>query len=376
MEYRKLGKLGYDVSALGFGCMRLPQTDEELISANIDEKMATKMVRGALDRGVNYIDTAYLYHYGASEEFLGRALKDGYRDKVMLATKLPVGFIKSGSEFNIKLDEQLKRLQTDTIDFYLLHALNRNLWDFVKNEGIIELAEAAKKAGKIKHIGFSFHDDYGTFEQIINEYDSWDMCQIQYNFMDTEDFPGTRGLKLAASKDIGVVVMEPLRGGKLANPVQEITDLLKESGYKESLVELALKWVWSQKEVSLLLSGMSDQQQVDDNLVYAERSGVNKITKEELELIAKIKELYAKRTVIPCTGCSYCMPCPQGINIPMTLDTYNDAVVYKYLIESKRFYSIFGKEASKCVQCKECESKCPQSIKISDWMAEIDTALT
>lgn len=377
MQYRKLGKLDWEVSALGFGCMRLPTLSKNPIGADILEKEAIDMIRYAIDNGVNYVDTAYLYHMGQSEIVLGKALSEGYRDKVKIATKSPMMRIKAKNEYDAILDDQLKKLNVEMIDFYLFHGLNKKTWEIVKEQGLIERAEAAKKAGKIGHICFSFHDKYEVFEEIINGYDSWTLCQIQYNFMDTDIQAGTKGLKLAASKDIGIVVMEPLRGGKLANPISEVKDLLKNREYKHTLADLSLKWLWNQKEVSVLLSGMSNMNQVVENIKSADEAKINSLSSDEERLIEEIKDIYTSRGKnIPCTGCGYCMPCPQDINIPQVLNFYNEGVMYDFFDDSRRTYNLFGKPASKCVKCKECEEKCPQSIPISDWMDKIDDTLS
>ncbi|NMC55872.1 MAG: aldo/keto reductase, partial [Eubacteriaceae bacterium] len=323
MQYRKLGNLDFKVSALGFGCMRLPTTDNAPESDNIDEKEAIRMIRYAIDTGVNYVDTAFPYHKGASETVTGKALKDGYRDKVKLATKSPMMRITTKEQYNNYLDEQLRKLGTDHINFYLFHGLNKSRWDIILQEELLFEAEKAQKAGKISYICFSFHDKYEVFEQIVNGYDKWTLCQIQYNYMDTNFQAGEKGLKLAASKGIGVSVMEPLRGGKLANPPSMVKKIMNESGYTDTPSNLALQWVWSQPEVSVVLSGMHTMQQVKENLISAENSSVGKLTEAEYEIIDKIREFYTTRTNIGCTGCSYCKPCKMGIDIPYVLNLYS-----------------------------------------------------
>jgi hypothetical protein len=358
--------------------MRLPTTDSAPVSANIAEEEAIRMIRYALDHGVNYVDSAYVYHSGKSEVVLGKALRDGYRDKVKVASKAPVMLIKTGEDYDKFLAEQLKRLGVDMIDFYLFHGLSRSSWDKVKNLDLLGRAEAALKAGKIGHIAFSFHDRYEVFEEIVNGYDGWSMCQIQYNFMDTDNQAGTKGLQLAASRGIGVVVMEPLLGGKLANPPQEIRRQLDGSGYGGSTVDLAFQWLWDQPEVSVVLSGMSTMDQVIGNVRLADRSAVGALSGMEAELIEKIRLFYRERTAIPCTNCGYCMPCPNGVDIPRNLKLYNDGVMYGSFTEAKRIYHLFlqpEQRAQQCIQCRACEEKCPQKIPISDWLLKVKEKL-
>ncbi|BDF59431.1 aldo/keto reductase [Christensenellaceae bacterium] len=375
MQYRKFGRLDFEGSALGFGCMRLPTPDGNVLNPDITEKEAVGIIRYAIDNGVNYVDTAYLYHSGESERMVGRALADGYRRQVKLATKAPMQLIHSAADYDAILNEQLTKLNTECIDLYMFHGIGRKTWDVILKEDLLSRAEAAARDGKIRYIGFSFHDTYEAFEEIVNGYDKWDFCQIQYNFMDTQSQAGTKGLKLAAEKGLGVVVMEPLRGGKLANPLKEVRELMERRGYTGTLSDLALRWVWAQSEVSVVLSGMSGREQVRQNLCSAQRAGAP-LTRQETELIDEIREIYKKREGIPCTGCSYCMPCPQGIDIPWIMDIYNDGVVYDYLSEPRRRYNFFGRPASKCIQCKKCEEKCPQGLPIAQWLREIDGKLS
>lgn len=378
MQYRKLGNLDFKVSALGFGCMRLPTTDNAPESDNINEKETIQMIRYAIDNGVNYIDTAYPYHKGVSETVTGKALKDGYRDKVKLATKSPMMRIATKEQYNNYFDEQLRKLGTDHIDFYLFHGLNKSRWDIILQEELLYEAEKAQKAGKISYICFSFHDKYDVFEQIINGYNKWTLCQIQYNYMDVNFQAGAKGLKLAASKGIGVSVMEPLRGGKLANPPAEVLQIMDEFGYANTPPNLALQWVWSQPEVSVVLSGMHTMQQVKENLKSADNSAMGKLKQAEYEIIDKIREFYSCRKNIECTGCGYCKPCKMGIDIPYVLNLYSQCLIYDYYLDGQRLYAMFvppEKQTSNCIGCKECEARCPQGIKISEWMPEINKNL-
>jgi hypothetical protein len=378
MQYRNFGKLDWKVSALGFGCMRFPTTDGQRTSP-IAEDEAMKMLRHAIDGGVNYVDTAYVYHEGLSEAFVGRVLADGYREKVKLATKLPLWFVNGPQDFDRLLNEQLERLQTDHIDFYLFHALDKGRWrDIVLKHDLLSKAKAAKADGRIRHIGFSMHDDYACLEEIVNGSDLWDFCQIQYNYMDIENQAGTRGLKFAAGKGLAVVVMEPLLGGRLASPPKDICTAMEEQVPGRSPADWALQWIWDQPEVSVVLSGMSNMSQVEENLKSADGSGVGSLSIEEQAVIARAREMYLVRTVIPCTKCGYCMPCPAGVNIPGAFELYNYAHLYDDLGDAKFRYQIFlpeAQKASNCVACGACEEACPQSILISEWMPKVTELL-
>jgi predicted aldo/keto reductase-like oxidoreductase len=373
MQYRKFGKLDWEVSALGFGCMRLPtQGGHE----NIDEPEATRMLRYAIDHGLNYVDTAYPYHGGNSELLVGRVLKGGCREKVRLATKLPCWLIKAPEDFDRYLNEQLEKLQTDHIDFYLLHALNEKSWPKVHDLDVLGWAEKAIADGRISHLGFSFHDKYEVFKEIVDAYD-WTFCQIQYNYMDVENQAGTKGLKYAASKGLAVVIMEPVLGGRLVNPPQPIQDLWNTAAKKRAPADWALQWLWNQPEVSVVLSGMSAMQHVQENVASADASGIGTLTEEELALIERVRDRYQELCPIPCTECEYCMPCPNGVNIPRNLQTYNEGVMYDKPDYVRRAYTWMPEEerASACIQCRECEELCPQGILISEWMPRVHAVL-
>ena len=271
MQYRRFGRLDFKVSALGFGCMRFPTKGAD---ANIDEPEAIKMLHYAFDRGVNYVDTAYGYHDGNSESLLGRALKNGYRHKVKLATKLPSWKIKEHSDFNRFVNEQLKKLQVEHIDFYLLHILNNEYWPKLRDLGVLKWLESAQADGRIEHIGFSFHDEYKVFEEIVDAYDKWTFCQIQYNYMDIENQAGEKGLKYAASKGMALVIMEGLLGGYLINAPDEVQKLWDSAEKKRTTADWALQWLWNQPEVATVLSGMSTMEQVKQNLVSADESKI------------------------------------------------------------------------------------------------------
>lgn len=367
MQYRKFGKTGVEVSALGFGTMRLPLVNPE-DSSTIDEARAIRMLRDAVDAGLNYIDTAYPYHMRMSETLVGKALQDGYREKVYLATKSPVWLLEKPEDFDRILDEQLEKLQTDHIDFYLLHALSQERWEnVVVKLGLLERAEKAKEAGKIRHIGFSFHDGLPAFKTIVDGYDKWDFCQIQYNYINTDYQAGAEGLHYAASKGLGVIIMEPLLGGRLADPPQAVKDVLPDT---KSPVEWGLDYLWNQPEVSLLLSGMSTEEQAAQNLEYASRSSVGMLSEEEAEMFEQAKLAYDGLALVPCTKCKYCMPCPFGLDIPGTFEAYN-ALAYETEESARKRYGTLEKKADACRACHHCEKECPQHIGISSLMPEI-----
>jgi len=376
MQYRKFGKLSdWKPSALGFGCMRFPTLGNY---ETIDEPEAIRMLRHGIDSGINYVDTAYGYHGGHSETVVGRALKDGYREKVRLATKLPSWHVETAADFDRLLNEQLSRLQTERIDFYLLHSLSSDSWHKIRDLGVLKWAEGVQKAGKIGHLGFSFHDKLGVFKEIVDAYDRWTFCQIQYNYMNEKDQAGTEGLQYAAGKGLAVVIMEPLLGGSLVSPPPQVQAIWEEGPLKRSGAEWALQWLWSKPEVSVVLSGMSAMQQVVENVESAGRSRLGLLTPQELELVGQARDTYAKIKPIPCTGCEYCMPCPQGVNIPRNFAIYNSGYTYNTPDSSREEYNQSMAEterASLCIQCRQCETKCPQHIEISDWMPKVDEVL-
>jgi len=374
MKYRRFGKLDWQVSALGFGAMRLPTIGGD--NSRIDEPEAIRMIRYAIDHGVNYVDTAYPYHGGNGEIVVGKALTEGYRERVRLATKMPIWLINSKEDMNRIFNEQLKKLQTDYVDFYLLHALNRDSWLKIRKLDVFDWAERVISEGRIKYLGFSFHDSFEVFREIIDAYDNWTLCQIQYNYENEEVQAGTRGLKYAAEKGLAVVIMEPLLGGALANPPPAVKQIWDEAG--KNPVEMALQWLWNKPEVSVVLSGMSTMEQVKHNIEFASRSGVGLLTEEDLKLVARVHAAYKNLRPIPCTKCGYCMPCPNGVDIPWNFEVYNNGVAYNSMGASKWAYNNnipAEKRASACVGCRTCEEKCPQKIKISEWMRRIHAEL-
>jgi predicted aldo/keto reductase-like oxidoreductase len=356
--------------------MRLPTIGGD--HANIDEPEATRMVHYAIDHGVNYVDTAYPYHKENSERFLGRALQGGYREKVRLATKMPCWKVETVEDFGLLFDEQLGKLQTDHIDSYLLHGLNKNRWSKMRDLGVIDWAEGIIAGGRIRYLGFSFHDKCEAFQEIVDGYDGWTFCQIQYNYMDIENQAGTKGLKYAASKGLAVVIMEPLLGGRLVEPPEPIQKIWDGAAKKRSPADWALQWLWNQPEVSVVLSGMSAMQQVEENVASADISGIGSLTTEELVLFDRVREKYRDLCPIPCTQCGYCMPCPNGVDIPRNFAVYNEGVMYDKPGHSRNEYNNWIPEearASVCIQCRECEEKCPQSIPVSEWMPIVHEVL-
>lgn len=377
MNYRKFGSLDWKASALGFGCMRLPVLHGN--SSRIDEEKAARMLLYAIDQGVNYIDSAYPYHGGTSEGFVGRTLEGAYREKVRLATKLPSWKIEKEADFDFYLNEQLERLRTDRIDFYLLHALSDKHWKNLHQLGVLPWLEKARSDGRINHLGFSFHDELPVFKSIVDAYQGWDFCLIQYNFMDLDYQAGREGLKYAADRGMGVVIMEPLRGGRLVNPPQRVQVLWDQADAKRTPAEWSLQWLWNQPEVSLVLSGMSTLEQVQENVDSAKRSGIGNLTEKDLMVVDKVREAYLGMELIPCTNCGYCVPCPEGVDIPRILRIYNDGIMFEKEDLARIDYKLWIPDANKgslCVVCRECEEKCPQDIPISDWMARIHQEYT
>lgn len=376
MKFRKMGSLGWDVSALGFGCMRLPPRRINRLRAKTDESV--KIIRRGIDLGINYLDSAYVYHLGDSEKVIGLALKDGYRDRVKIATKLPTFLVRNSGDFDHYLKNSLKRLQTEYIDFYMFHNMEKSSFEKVKKLGLLDKMKEAKEKGLIHHIGFSFHDNLPVFKEVIDYY-QWDMAQIQYNYMDTGVQATTEGLKYAHSKGVAVVVMEPLKGGRLANPPKEALEIMNASGTKRSPVDWAFQFLWNRPEVSTVLSGMGSMSMVEENCASADRSGINTLSDDDQKVISKVADIYRERILVPCTACNYCMPCPVGVNIPGNFALLNNMSTESSWLRRmmvKRRYGEMEKSAknidavksngnaSTCVNCGKCLEKCPQRIQI------------
>lgn len=373
MQTRINTKNGDALFSLGFGCMRFPTK-----GGGIDEPRSIKMIHDAIENGVNYFDTAYVYHAGKSESLLGKALAGDRRKQVKIATKLPPFMVSKLSGAQKIFATQLSRLQTDYIDYYLLHMLtDKPMFDRLAALGVMEWLEELKANGTVRNIGFSFHGTKSDFESIIKAY-PWDFCQIQYNYMDENSQATRSGLRLAASLGIPVIVMEPLRGGKLVTHLPEqVKKLFAAANAKWSPAEWALRWVWNQPEVNVVLSGMSDEAQVADNIRIASDAMPNSLSESELKVFDQVKEILLKKTKIPCTACGYCMPCPYGVDIPGCFSYYND----KYLMNDKsaRFkylqntgtLAVKPSNASQCRSCGKCESHCPQNIAIRDQLKTV-----
>jgi predicted aldo/keto reductase-like oxidoreductase len=354
--------------------MRLPQKD-----GRIDEARATRQIRHAIDRGVNYIDTAWPYHAGESEPFVGRVLADGYRERVKLATKLPAWLVKNRADMDRFLDAQLKKLNTSRIDYYLVHSLNGGSWDGIAALGVAGFLDRAQADGRIGNAGFSYHGMREDFPRVAGAY-PWTFCQIQYNYLDEELQAGTAGLLDAARKGLAVIVMEPLRGGTLAAaPPPAIDALWREAEFCRTPAEWALRWVWNHPEVTVALSGMNDEAQVEENLRIAADARPGSLTAAEAVLIERVGRKYREITKVGCTGCGYCQPCPSGVDIPGCFDSFNAfhtfgktrEARFQYVLRASGVLSGHPAYASLCSQCRDCVEKCPQSLPIPDLLEQV-----
>jgi uncharacterized protein len=380
MLYRTMPQSRDQLSILGFGCMRLPVKDRQ-----IDLPRATRQLRSAIDRGVNYVDTAWPYHGGQSETFLAQALQDGYRQRVKLATKLPSWMVKSRADMDFYLNAQLKKLATDRIDYYLLHSLQGASWDNLQSLRVLEFLDQAKKDGRIGFAGFSYHGSAGDFRRIVDAY-PWTCCQIQFNYLDEQNQAGADGLQYAAAKGLGVIVMEPLRGGNLGlpTPPAAVAALWQSAPTQRTPVEWALRWLWNRPEVTLVLSGMNDEAHIDENLRLAADARPNSLSPDELALVQKVAQTYRDLMRVPCTGCGYCLPCPADVQIPVAFEGFNKAGMFGGLEELQFFHalrlsgSIGGGPpgyASQCTQCNSCADHCPQHIDIPAMLARVAAEL-
>lgn len=371
MEMRSFDKLGIETSLLGFGCMRFPVDSQ----GKINEPEAERMIDKAIASGVNYIDTAYPYHNGESEPFVGKVLKKYDRSSLYLATKLPCWNIKALEDVDRLFFEQLSRLQTDYIDFYLMHAMNGDLFDRMEKLGVVKRLEELKAEGKIRNLGFSFHDSYAAFEKILT-YRDWDFCQIQLNYMDTKDGPGMRGYELTEKLGIPLVIMEPIKGGSLACFAEDIAKVFRSMDEKASIASFALRWVGSLPNVKVILSGMSTMDQVEDNLATFE--SFKPLSAQEKETIEKIVSLINSRVQNGCTGCRYCMPCPAGVDIPGNFSAWNTYHMYQnYNVVRWNWETQLGesKQAKNCIQCGKCEQACPQKLSIREDLKKVQADL-
>lgn len=376
MLYRKIGKTGDEISALGYGAMRLPTKN-----GRIDKEKAKEQIYYAIDHGVNIIDTAFPYHGGSSESFLGEILKNGYREKVKLSTKMPAWSVRNYEDMEKYLQIQLEKLQTDCIDYYLIHTLTQKSFKKLKEVGVFEFLEDARTKGKIKYIGFSSHNNVDLFKEIVDSY-NWDVCLIQYNFMDEKNQAGTEGLEYAHSQGINIFVMEPLKGGLLAGKVpDEALEIWNETNPTRSPADWALRWVLNHPEVTSVFSGMNDMNQVKENLKVADEVLPNSLTEDDLNLYKRVKEVYREHMQIDCTGCGYCMPCPRGVDIPRCFNYYNHQYMFN---ESQSFLYLAqlggvlsGQEgyAGLCTGCGKCARACPQKLEIPQLLEDVSHKL-
>ena len=366
MIYTSNPKTGDEISRLGFGCMRLPRSDNK-----IDMEKSTELVKNAVEAGVNYFDTAYIYK--GSEQALGTILENtGLREKVKIATKFPVLMCKSGADFDKFFDIQLSRLKTDYIDYYLIHMLcDERTWERLKGYGILEWIDRQKAAGRIKNIGFSYHGGKAEFSKLIDAY-SWDFCMIQYNYLDENNQAGKAGLRYAHSKGIQVFIMEPLRGGMLAGRLPpKAKEVFAAADSGRTPAAWGLRWLFNQPEVSMVLSGMAKPSDLKENVDVVNDVKPDSLTPEELTVYDKVVAAISTVVKIPCTGCGYCLPCPVGVDIPTCFSCYNESYSSKRFLGLKRYFMTTGaisasqSGASLCKKCKKCEKHCPQQIEIS-----------
>lgn len=378
MKYRRFGKLDWEASILGFGVMALPSIGGD--RAFIDEAESIRMIRYAVDQGLNYIDSGYPHDMSQYESricLLSRALQGGYRDKVKISATLPLLLIHSRSDFDRCLDNQIQWLQTNGIDFYLLGWLNRDNWPGLRELGVLLWAEQAMMDGRIDKLGFSFHDDFQGLRTILEDYDSWSLCQFQYSYMDVDHHPGVGGLKYAAGKGLAVVITEPFRGGRLTKePPEPVAKAWARAPQERSLAEWGLRWVWDHPEVSTVVSDMSNVEQVIENIALANSAAPDSLTVQEEVVINQVREVYRRLRPIPCSTCSCCMPCPIDIDVPRIFELYNDAIIYRDIKTGRFLYGIEQHCADTCTECSACEDACPKKIAIMDYLMVAHQLLT
>jgi predicted aldo/keto reductase-like oxidoreductase len=379
MHYRSYGKLGYTVSALGLGCMRLPRIFDGTGKTKVDTEKAFELIRYAADHGITYFDTALGYHHETSESVLGEALAGGRREKVKIATKQPLFVMTTQADIRRNLENTLKKLRTDYIDVYLIHNIQSETWDEIKQRRIIAEYEKFKSEGLIRAIAFSYHGDAKTFPEVLSYYD-WDMCQIQQNLIDVENQTTEKAITLAGQKGCALVIMEPLRGGSLVTPPPAVQPIYDAYPVKRSPVDWAFRHLLDYPEVSTILSGVTTMEQLKEDIeIFSKPDAVPRcLSAEDKALIARVRKQYESLKSIPCTGCEYCLPCPQGVNIPGVFSNYNDGVSFGNFEQSQRgyFFAAMGnQDASHCVACGACEKKCPQHIKIIDMLKNAHESL-
>lgn len=369
MQYRPYGKMGFDVSLFGMGCMRLPRREKADGSIEIDKQKAIEMIQYAADNGVNYFDTAYSYHREQSEALLGEALSGGYREKVHIATKQPFSVMKDKGQIRKNLENTLKKLRTDHLDVYLIHNIQKKDWQAIKEMDVISEFEKFKSEGLIGGIGFSYHGELPTFKEILDYYPDWAMCQVQQNLLDVDREVSEEGIRLAGKKGCALVIMEPLRGGGLVSTPGDVAELYKSFPVQRTPAEWAFRHVYNYPEVSCILSGVTTMEQLKDNIrIFSQPDSVaNSMTPEEKELLKKVKAAYESRVTIPCTGCEYCVPCPKGVAISQIFQLYNQGEMFEAFDQPRRSYMFqrnAGHDQPNCVACGACEKKCPQHIEI------------
>ena len=374
MNYRN-DKYGNPLSILGFGCLRFPQKH-----GKIDLEETEREILEAYRAGVNYFDTAYIY--GGSEAALGEILeKNGIREKVHIATKLPHYLVKNAADIEKIFNEELKRLRTDYVDYYLMHMLNDpGAWERMKEMGILQWIEQKKASGAIRQVGFSYHGNSETFCQVVDCYD-WDFCQIQYNYLDENSQAGRKGLHHAHAKGLPVIIMEPLRGGRLVNMLPEAArKLMAAFPVKRTPAQWGFRWLWDQKEVTVVLSGMNSMEMVQENIETAKSVQVGVMSQQEHDLLAQVVKAIHSNMKVGCTGCGYCMPCPKGVDIPGTFSAYNRRYAESWFSAMKEYFMCTtlrknSAAASNCVKCGKCEKHCPQNIPIRDKLQEATKVL-